>query len=141
MSFEFIDQIEQVEAGRIVVLKTVRLHAAYLKDHFPQFPILPGVLMLETMLQAAEKWIQHQRPAEAESPRGTWVLQEARNIKYGQMVQPGQTLKVEVSYDPGKSIETDGPEQVLAFRGKGEVDGATAVSGRFTMVRCSPQLP
>lgn len=133
MTFQLIDQIEQIEPGRIVAWKKVEAHAGYLKDHFPQFPILPGVLMLEALVQAAEAWIQQQGSTEA-SAKARWVMKQSRNVKYGQMVQPEQSLRVEVSFDADKSQQTDGLEQVLAFRGKGEVEGKAAVSGRFTMV-------
>ena len=64
----------------------------YLQDHFPRFPVMPGVLMLETLYQAAA-WLicvtddfQH----------STILLKEARNIKYADFVQPGQKLVVSV---------------------------------------------
>ena len=52
MHFCLIDSVIQVEPGRIVALKNVSMAEEYLGDHFPGFPVLPGVFMLETLVQA-----------------------------------------------------------------------------------------
>ena len=53
MRFELIDAILEQSDDRIVAVKQVSLAEEYLADHFPSFPILPGVMMLETFVQAA----------------------------------------------------------------------------------------
>ena len=55
MKFDLVDQILEQEEGRIVTIKQVTQAEEYLGDHFPSFPILPGVMMLEAMVQAASK--------------------------------------------------------------------------------------
>ena len=51
MKFVLIDRIVELSRGeRIVADKAVTLTEEYLADHFPDFPVLPGVLMLETMV-------------------------------------------------------------------------------------------
>ena len=47
MKFNLIDRIEQISDERIVAVKYVSLAEEYLADHFPTFPVLPGVMMLE----------------------------------------------------------------------------------------------
>jgi 3-hydroxyacyl-[acyl-carrier-protein] dehydratase len=125
MRFHLIDNVVHLEAGRIVARKQVDSAEEYLADHFPGFPILPGVLMLEVMVQAARKVLEF-------SHEGLWVLGQVRAVKYGAMVRPGQALEVEVT--------ASGPDEHGAFlcRGTGTVsggigDGDTAISGRFTM--------
>ncbi|HCA39730.1 MAG TPA: beta-hydroxyacyl-ACP dehydratase [Phycisphaerales bacterium] len=125
MRFSLIDNVMHCEAGRIVARKQVSSAEEYLADHFPGFPILPGVLMLEVMVQAARMMLEA-------SHEGPWVLGEVRAVKYGAMVRPGQALEVDVT--------TSGPDEHGAFscRGSGVVcggigDGDTAISGRFTM--------
>ena len=125
MRFSLIDNVMHREAGRIVARKQVSSAEEYLADHFPGFPILPGVLMLEVMVQAARMMLEA-------SHEGPWVLGEVRAVKYGAMVRPGQALEVDVT--------ASGPDEhgVFSCRGSGAVcggiaDGDTAISGRFTM--------
>lgn len=123
MKFNLIDKIESISPDRIVACKQVSLAEEYLADHFPTFPVLPGVLMLEALVQAAG-WILHHRHDFACSMA---VLREARNVKYGQFVAPGNHLRVEV--DAVKMTETGG-----TFKGVGMVGAAQAVSARLEMV-------
>ncbi|MFQ5805392.1 MAG: beta-hydroxyacyl-ACP dehydratase, partial [Phycisphaerae bacterium] len=54
MKFVLVDRISELETGRrIVAHKALSLAEEYLGDHFPTFPVLPGVLMLEAMVQAS----------------------------------------------------------------------------------------
>ncbi len=94
MKFNLIDQIEQLSDERIVAVKTVSLAEEYLADHFPTFPVLPGVMMLEAITQAAG-WLLHHRTTFG---RSMAVLKEAKNVKYGHFVAPGNKLRVEVDY-------------------------------------------
>ena len=52
MKFNLLDDILEQSSDRIVALKRVDPADDYLADHFPTFPVLPGVLMVETMVQA-----------------------------------------------------------------------------------------
>src|SRR3954467_94109 len=94
MKFNLIDKIEEISDTRVVAVKHVSLAEEYLADHFPTFPVLPGVMMLEAMTQAAA-WLLHHRSNFAKSMA---VLKEARNVKYGQFVAPGNFLRVEAEY-------------------------------------------
>lgn len=94
VKFNLIDQIEHLSNDRIVGVKYVSLAEEYLADHFPTFPVLPGVMMLEAMTQAAG-WLLHHRSGFAKSMA---VLKEARNVKYGQFVAPGNFLRVDVEF-------------------------------------------
>lgn len=118
MHFNLVDSVIERTDDSIVTVKNVTSAEEYLGDHFPSFPILPGVMMLECMVQAAREL--------AGSDGGPLVLGEVRNVKYGNMVRPGQQLRVEVSV---KKRDND----TVSFQGKGTVDGDTAVSGRFTL--------
>jgi 3-hydroxyacyl-[acyl-carrier-protein] dehydratase len=92
VKFNLIDKIELLSNDRIVGVKFVSLAEEYLADHFPTFPVLPGVMMLEAITQAAG-WLLHHRTGFGKSMA---VLKEARNVKYGQFVAPGNFLKVDV---------------------------------------------
>jgi 3-hydroxyacyl-[acyl-carrier-protein] dehydratase len=57
---------------------------------------------------------------------GRWVLAEARNVRYGNMVRPGKRLTVEV-----QRLKLEGDRHT--FQGRGTVEGDVAVQGRFVM--------
>lgn len=117
MRFELIDRVLEREPDRVVAIKSLTSAEEYLADHFPDFPVLPGVLMLEVMAQAGRLLAGGQ----TDSP---WVIRQVRNVRYGQMVRPGQTLRVEVT-------RRGQDETGLEFQGVGTVDGQVAVQGRF----------
>lgn len=93
MKFCLIDNILELERGRrIVAVKAVSLAEEYLADHFPTFPVLPGVLMLEALTEAAA-WLV--REAQDFQP-SLILLREARNVTYKSFVKPGRLLRLEV---------------------------------------------
>jgi 3-hydroxyacyl-[acyl-carrier-protein] dehydratase len=122
LKFELLDKVESITPERIVAYKHVSLAEEYLADHFPSFPVLPGVMMLEALVQAAG-WVllvgQEFRPAMA-------VLKEARNVRYGQFVAPGNWLKVEVEL--AKPLPTGG-----VFKATGWVGEQQALAARLEL--------
>jgi 3-hydroxyacyl-[acyl-carrier-protein] dehydratase len=123
VKFYLIDKIEQLTDTRIVAVKHVSLAEEYLADHFPTFPVLPGVMMLEALTQAAS-WLLHHRHAFACSMA---VLREARNVKYGRFVAPGNHLRIEV--DLVRPTESGG----AVFRAAGTVGDVSAVQARLEL--------
>ncbi len=111
MKFNLIDNIELLSDQRIVAVKFVSLAEEYLADHFPTFPVLPGVLMLEAITQAAG-WLLHKR---SNFSKSIAVLKEAKNVKYGQFVAPGNYLKVDVELH--KETETGALFKANGFAG------------------------
>ena len=89
MRFWLLDAIRSYEPGvQLTAIKNVALTEEYLADHFPEFPVLPGVFMLEAATQAAA-WLLRLSEDFAHS---IICLKEAKNIKYADFVPPGQTL-------------------------------------------------
>lgn len=112
MKFNLLDKIESLSDARIVATKHVSLAEEYLQDHFPTFPVLPGVMMLEALTQAAG-WLMHHRTKFAKSMA---VLKEARNVKYGSFVAPGAFLKVDVELN--KEMEAGASFKAMGYVGK-----------------------
>ena len=123
MKFNLIDKIEHLSDERIVGVKYVSLAEEYLADHFPTFPVLPGVMMLEALTQAAG-WLLHRRSGFAKSMA---VLKEARNVKYGHFVAPGNFLRVDVEF--AKRTDAGG----ATFKATGTVGERQAVSARIEL--------
>ena len=125
MRFWLLDQICSYEPNvELTAVKNVTLAEEYLGDHFPEFPVLPGVFMLEAATQACA-W--HVRLSE-DFAHSIVVLQEARSIKYADFVTPGHSLKIRVE-------QTKSDERLTHFRFGGEVEGRMSVSGRLAIER------
>ena len=134
MKFNLIDQVELASADRLVGSKYVTLAEEYLADHFPTFPVLPGVMMLEALAQAAG-WVLHLRHDFACSMA---VLKEAKNVRYGSFVAPGKSLRVEVE------LLKEADNQAT-FKAAGSVGDSQAVSARlvlsyFNLADTQPEL-
>ncbi len=124
MKFILVDQLLQLEpAKRIVMAKNVTMAEEYLADHFPGFPVLPGVLMLEAATQTAA-WLVRNTLGFAHS---LILLKEARGVRYGTFVAPGQTLTLAAD---ALEISPDRSD----FKVKGTVNGQTALQARLELV-------
>src|SRR5207249_6827400 len=120
MRFNLVDEIRQLEPGRkIQAVKNLTLGEEYLADHFPGFPVMPGVLMLETLVEAGA-WLLR---LTEDYRHSLIVLRDARNVKYGSFMQPGHSLIV-----TAEMAETAAEAPEVVFKGKGEMDGASTVS-------------
>ena len=123
MRFSLIDRIESLEPGvRITAVKALTMAEEYLADHFPQFPVMPGVLMLETLTQAGA-WLVR---ASEDFAHSIVVLKQVNNAKYAQFVEPGQTLTVTAEL---LSL-ADGEAKLKAY---GTVGGRIIVSARLIL--------
>ncbi len=90
--FSQLDRITELEIGkRISAVKCLSLSESYLQDHFPRFPVMPGVLMLEAMYQASG-WLVR---ASNDFKHSSVVLREGKSLKFQGFVQPGDSLLVE----------------------------------------------
>jgi 3-hydroxyacyl-[acyl-carrier-protein] dehydratase len=126
MRFNLVDRIIAVEPGRSLrAVKNLTLGEEYLADHFPTFPVMPGVLMLQTLVEASS-WLLR---LTTDFRHSIIVLHEARNVKYGTFMEPGRQMAIATEL-----LEQDGA--LATFKGKGEVDGVSTVSARLTLA-CS----
>jgi 3-hydroxyacyl-[acyl-carrier-protein] dehydratase len=125
MRFSLIDRIVEIEPNvRITALKTLTMAEEYLADHFPHFPVMPGVLMLEAMTQAGAWLVRYNE----DFSHSIVVLKDAANVKYGQFLEPGQTLLVTAEILKSGQNETK-------LKAHGMVDGRIIVSARLTLMQ------
>ncbi len=125
MRFSLLDRVLEIEPGRsITAVKAVTLAEEYLADHFPRFPVLPGVFMLEAMTQASAWMIR----LGEDFAHSIVVLRSARNVKYGDFVEPGNTLTVTVEL-----LSHD--ETTTKVKVSGKVGGRTSLTARLTLER------
>jgi 3-hydroxyacyl-[acyl-carrier-protein] dehydratase len=124
MRFHLIDRVDSWEVGKsLKAAKFLALGEEYLADHFPKFPVMPGVLMLQACVEAAS-WLWR---ATTDFAHPVIVLRELKNVKYGTFMQPGRRMDVAVDL-----TKTDGDR--ATFKGKGTDDaGQQTVSALFTL--------
>ena len=92
--FLLVDRVLEYEAGRrIVGLKNVTFNEDYFRGHFPGNPVMPGVLIIESLAQTAGLLIALESPVE--TPRPAYLV-GVDQAKFRRPVLPGDTLHLEV---------------------------------------------
>jgi UDP-N-acetylglucosamine acyltransferase len=91
-----VDAVEEYEPGRrVVAVKNVTVNEEFFQGHFPGTPLMPGVLMIETLSQVATILLVQGEGA----PRGRTYLRGVENAKFRRQVVPGDRLRLEVTLD------------------------------------------
>ena len=121
--FLMIDKIIKLEGNRIVVLKNVTINEPYFQGHFPGHPIMPGVLQLEAIAQAAGVLMLMQ----AENSGKVAYFMSADSVKWRKPVKPGDTLEIEIEL-----TKTRG--KIARAKGVCRVDGEVVSEGEVSFV-------
>ncbi|MCK5010250.1 MAG: beta-hydroxyacyl-ACP dehydratase [Deltaproteobacteria bacterium] len=101
MRFLLIDQILEYHKGESAIgIKDIAMSEDFLAEHFPRFPVMPGVLQLEAISQLAS-WLVF--VSKDFKMKGT--LSELKNIKFKDFVRPGDQLIIEVTF---KAMDSEG---------------------------------
>lgn len=130
MRFLLVDRIMSFEAGEsITAVKNLSLAEEYLADHFPGFPVMPGVLMLESLVQASA-WLMR---ITEDFRFSTILLKEAKALKFNNFMKPGMTLKVTSTVHKRSDREYVFKAEGIPQQDKNGGDVATAVSARITL--------
>jgi 3-hydroxyacyl-[acyl-carrier-protein] dehydratase len=128
MRFQLIDRITDVTPGqKLAAVKNLTLAEEYLAEHFPTFPVMPGVLMLETLVQAAA-WLLR---ISDQFTHSIVAVREVKGLKFGTFMEPGRQMKL--------SVEVQGTykddARTVSFKGSGEQEGQSVVNARFVLER------
>lgn len=131
MHFCLIDRVLERDENRVVATKLVSNAEEYLRDHFPGFPVLPGVMMLEAMVQAGRLLVDPDNDANP-----PLVLGAVKTLKYGRFARPGATLRVTVLRQ--KPLENGwfdlkGEAHLIEPDADHSVEPPLACSGRFVL--------
>lgn len=92
--FLLVDRIIELEADRIVGIKNVTLNEPFFTGHFPEFPVMPGVLIVEAMAQTAGVLVLK---TIADRDNKLVMLVAIENARFRRPVVPGDTLRIEMS--------------------------------------------
>ena len=114
--FLLIDRIVEFEpTKRLVAIKNVTINEPFFQGHFPDYPIMPGVLVVEAMAQAGGIIMMHELPDRQEK---LVVFTGIERAKFRRPVTPGDQLRIEVD--------------VLSFRSRaGRIEGRATVEGKL----------
>ncbi len=114
--FLLIDRIVEFErAKRLVAIKNVTINEPFFQGHFPGYPIMPGVLVVEAMAQAGGIVMMAELP---DRHRKLVVFTSIERAKFRRPVTPGDQLRIEI--------------EVLSFRTRaGRIEGKAYVDGKL----------
>lgn len=123
MKFVLIDNIKELVTGQqITAVKSVSLAEEYLGDHFPAFPVLPGVLLLEGLVESAT-WLVREKQNFANS---MVLLESVKNVKYKSFAAPGMQIEYTVT---AQTID----ENTSSFKGSGSCGQEPIVEAKLTL--------
>lgn len=122
--FQLVDRIIEVEPGkRAVGIKNVTVNEPFFQGHFPENPIMPGVLIVEALAQTACVAALME-----ESNKGKLgVFAAIDSMKFKKLVTPGDTLRLEAEFTAFKM-------GIGVINVKATVDGKVAAEG---VIRCA----
>lgn len=122
--FLLVDRVlEVVPHKRIVGVKNVTAGEPFFVGHFPDRPIMPGVLVLESILQVATI-LGFVSDADRKKEDGVYLL-SMDNVRFSRVVTPGDVLVITIDVKRIRKL-------VWSFEARAEVDGEQAVFGEFT---------
>ncbi len=125
-----VDRVEELVVGeRIAAIKAVSMNESFFQGHFPGRPVMPGVLIVEALAQAAGVLA-----VESLDLAGTGKLVYFMSIdeaKFRVPVEPGVLLRLEVEFVQKRA-------KVCKFAGRAMVDGQLAAEARFMAMIADP---
>ncbi|NLF24354.1 MAG: 3-hydroxyacyl-ACP dehydratase FabZ [Deltaproteobacteria bacterium] len=123
--FLMVDKvIKFIEGDRVVAIKNVTANEHFFEGHFPQRAVMPGVLIMEAMAQAAAILA---KASDEDRPDSAVLLVGADEFKWKKMVVPGDVLEIEAVF-----IRRRKPMQVVRVTAK--VDGKIVACGKLSAI-------
>ncbi|NDV20195.1 3-hydroxyacyl-ACP dehydratase FabZ [Pseudodesulfovibrio sp. JC047] len=122
--FLLVDRVLELEPGiRLKAIKNVTMNEEFFQGHFPNMPVMPGVLQLEALAQAGGLLVMNS----LNEPLGdkVFLFTGLNKVKFRRPVVPGDQLELNVSYERHKL-------NIWKMRGVAKVDGQVTCQGEFS---------
>jgi beta-hydroxyacyl-ACP dehydratase FabZ len=119
-----VDRIEELEADRIVGIKNVTVNEPFFDGHFPDYPVMPGVLIVEAMAQVAGVLVLSQIP---DRKNKLVLLAGVDSAKFRKPVRPGDQLRIEMKLSKRKT-------SMAKMSGIASVDGVVVAEAEMLCV-------
>jgi 3-hydroxyacyl-[acyl-carrier-protein] dehydratase len=130
--FLLIDKVVEMERfKRIVAIKSVTINEGFFQGHFPGKPVMPGVLILESMAQAGGLLLLQEIP---DREKKLLYLASMSDVKFRRPVVPGDQLRIEVNIVTWKG-------DLCKIEAKAFVDGALATEAKMLCVMADREEP
>jgi len=118
----FVDQILECEGDRITARKNLSINEDYLLDHFPNFPVMPGVLMIQAAVETAGWWLKQRLDFKVSGV----CLEKVQMARFANFLRPGESLVLEV-----QNLKL--AEGKAEFQAKGRREETVVLSLKFTV--------
>jgi beta-hydroxyacyl-ACP dehydratase FabZ len=122
--FLLVDRIIELEEERIVGIKNVTANEPFFVGHFPEFPVMPGVLITESMAQVAGVLVLKSIP---DRHTKLVLLASVDEAKFRRPVRPGDQLRIEMTMVSRKAT-------ICKMTGKATVDGVVVAEATLMCV-------
>ena len=119
-----VDRIEELEADRIVGIKNVTINEPFFNGHFPDYPVMPGVLIVEAMAQVAGVLVLSQIP---DRKNKLVLMAGVDGAKFRKPVRPGDQLRIEMKLSKRKT-------SMAKMSGTASVDGVIVAEAEMLCV-------
>lgn len=122
--FLLIDALENIVTSESATgIKNVTMNEWFFQGHFPENPIMPGVLIVEAMAQTAGALVMYSTQKDARNKLVYFMT--INEAKFRKPVLPGDTLHIHVKKEKGR-------DPIWKFSGRAEVDGTLVSEAIFT---------
>ncbi|MCT4635859.1 MAG: 3-hydroxyacyl-ACP dehydratase FabZ [Rickettsiales bacterium] len=124
--FLLVDKVISVDEKEesLVALKNVTFNEPHFTGHFPDTPVMPGVLIIEALAQAAALYVLNSMNIETCEDKTVYFM-SIDNAKFRQIVSPGDALHLHVKKERGRG-------KVWKFSGEAKVNGKLVAESLFT---------
>jgi 3-hydroxyacyl-[acyl-carrier-protein] dehydratase len=129
--FLFVDRVRLVTENNIVAERTLRPDEFYFRGHYPQFPIVPGVLLCESLFQTAGIFMSECLKERPELRAKIPVLVRIGDAKFKRRIYPCETIVMEVHFEKNN-------KNFYFFRGVVRKDEQIAMTASFILTLVDP---